>query len=308
MKGMELSRKYWEELGRPAFETGCPEVLEKASVGLVGEGSECFGFDDEISRDHDWGPGFCVWLSDADMKDFGMKAASVYAALPEDFMGFKRLNVSAMTQGRVGVMSSGSFYARYTGFDRVPASIYEWRCVPESGLAVATNGEVFQEGCTDFARVREGLLGFFPNDLRKKKLAMHCALAAQSGQYNYSRCAHRGEMVAAFIALSEFIKHVQSVIFLLNRRYMPYYKWTHKAMKTLPLLGMALAPRIERLIGNEEYPVKIDLIEDISSQIIMVLKQQHLSGSDSDFLLNHAESIQGRIEDPQLRQMHIMSE
>ena len=79
-------------------------------------------------------------------------------------------------------------------------------------------------------------------------------------------------------------------------------------MKDLPVLGTALAPKIERLIGNEEYPVKIDIIEDISALIIKELKLQHLSGSDSDFLLNHAESIQGRIEDPQLRQMHIMAE
>ena len=30
MKGLELARKYWEELGRPAFEKECPQVLEKA--------------------------------------------------------------------------------------------------------------------------------------------------------------------------------------------------------------------------------------------------------------------------------------
>ena len=51
MKGLELARKYWEELGRPAFEKECPQVLERACVGLAGEGSECFGFDDEFSRD-----------------------------------------------------------------------------------------------------------------------------------------------------------------------------------------------------------------------------------------------------------------
>ena len=81
MKGLELARRYWEEVGRPAFEKGCPKVLEKASVGLAGEGSECFGFDDEYSQDHDWGPGFCVWLSDEDYKEFGGKAMNEFIIL-----------------------------------------------------------------------------------------------------------------------------------------------------------------------------------------------------------------------------------
>ena len=81
MKGLELARAYWEELGRPAYEKNCPEVLEKASVGLVGEGSECFGFDDEISRDHDWGPGFIVLVAKETYDTIGNRLAAAYEAL-----------------------------------------------------------------------------------------------------------------------------------------------------------------------------------------------------------------------------------
>ncbi len=314
MKGLELARRYWEEVGRPAFEKGCPKVLEKASVGLAGEGSECFGFDDEYSRDHDWGPGFCVWLSDEDYKEFGGKAAEVYAGLPEEFMGFRRLRTGEMSSGRVGVMSSGSFYARYTGSGRVPQSIFEWRCVPEKGLAVVTNGEVFQDRCREFSEVREGLLAFYPEDLRRKKLAMRCALAAQSGQYNFSRCARRGETVAAFLALAEFIDNIQAAAFLLNRRYRPFYKWAHRALSDLPVLGAALAPKLRELaagaageIGSDLY-AKVDLIEAISAGVIAELKAEGLSNADSDFLLPHAEAVQSTIKDPQLASLHLMAE
>ena len=53
MNGLVLARAYWERTGLPAFEAQLPEALKRAAVGLAGEGSECFGFDDAFSRDHD---------------------------------------------------------------------------------------------------------------------------------------------------------------------------------------------------------------------------------------------------------------
>ena len=109
MNGMELARRYWREVGLPAFEADCPQILERAAVGLVGEGSECFGFDDGLSRDHDWGPGFCVWLSHGDMALWGEQAEAVYRTLPEEFLGFRRLHQGPLSVGRVGVLETGPF-------------------------------------------------------------------------------------------------------------------------------------------------------------------------------------------------------
>ena len=60
MNGLEISRAYFDECGMPMLEEKFPELLPHVAAGLFGSGSECFGFDDELSRDHDFDPGFML--------------------------------------------------------------------------------------------------------------------------------------------------------------------------------------------------------------------------------------------------------
>ena len=64
MKGLEIARAYFEQYGLPMLREQFPGLLPLIAAGLTGSGSECFGFDDEISRDHDFEPGFCLFLPD----------------------------------------------------------------------------------------------------------------------------------------------------------------------------------------------------------------------------------------------------
>ena len=64
MKGLELSRKYFKAFGEPMLERDFPDLLRLSAVGLCGEGSECLGYDDDISSDHDFEPGFCIFIPD----------------------------------------------------------------------------------------------------------------------------------------------------------------------------------------------------------------------------------------------------
>ena len=63
MKGLELARKYYEEYGRELIDTKFHDFADRICVGLVGEGSECLGFDDKISTDHDFEPAFCLFIT-----------------------------------------------------------------------------------------------------------------------------------------------------------------------------------------------------------------------------------------------------
>ena len=66
MNGLELSESYFEEFGKPMLERDFPDLLPHLAAGLCGSGSECFGFDDEVSRDHDFEPGFLIFLPGED--------------------------------------------------------------------------------------------------------------------------------------------------------------------------------------------------------------------------------------------------
>ena len=65
-KALDLTEAYVRDVALPNLDFQAPELMRYVALGLVGNGSECFGYDDEISRDHDWGVDFFVWVSSDD--------------------------------------------------------------------------------------------------------------------------------------------------------------------------------------------------------------------------------------------------
>lgn len=306
MKGLVLAEKYYESYGRSMIEEKFPALADRAAVGLVGQGSECLGFDDDISRDHDYGPSFCIWLTREDYDKFGGSLAAEYVKLPASFEGVDGRISTAHGKGRVGVLSIPDFYYGLIGYEDVPVSNREWMWIPETRLCTAVNGKVFVDCLGEFSRIRNRLLSFYPEDVRIKKLAARAAVMAQSGQYNYGRAIKRGETVAAQLALAEFIKSTISICYLLNKRYMPFYKWMHHGMKELPILS-EIGDMLSLLV-NDSYASgqKLMIIEAICNIIIQELILQGLTTGEDNFLENHTRNIMDKIKDPYIRSLQIM--
>jgi hypothetical protein len=138
---------------------------------------------------------------------------------------------------------------------------------------------------------------------------------AQSGQYNYARCMRREEYVAARLAEARFINDTISMVFLLNKQYKPFYKWMHRAVKQLPILGDAIYELFDDLVadpgekqGEVIYAEKGGLMEEACGLVIGELKRQRLSDSGSDFLLDHGPIVQTKIEDARIRSMNVWVE
>lgn len=300
MKGIELSEKYYNSHGLPMIETKFSSHADRIAVGFAGPGSECFGFDDDISRDHDWGPGFCIWLTTEDYKEIGPVLQEAYQNLPKTFQGFGPRVVSPGEGARTGVSEIRTFYRNHLGMDYLPKTLTEWLSIPEQALATCTNGKIFSDPLGEFSRWRKELLGFYPEDVRLKKMASRCITAAQAGQYNFERSLKRNDVFAVRHSEMTFCADVISLVFLLNKRYTPFYKWMHRALKELPLLGKAVYNMIADLLAEHDHQEKSAIIEKICSRIIEELRLGGFSDSSSDFLLDHARSIHGRIADPVL--------
>ena len=307
MNGLALAQDYWESVGRPAFQRELPGLMERMAVGLAGEGSECFGYDDAISRDHDWGPGFCIWLTQADDQAYGPAAREIYRKLPRAFAGYPPRQELPQAGKRVGCFSIPEWYARYVGCPGAPASIAQWRRIPEHFLATAVNGRIFQDPVGEFSEIRRQLLAFYPEDVRRKKLAHRLAVMAQAGQYNFPRSLRRGEIVAASLALHEFMQAGMSAVYLLNRRYAPFYKWMHRGIRDLPVLPESSAV-FAQLAVNADGGSQQEAVEELCRMVVKELLRQGLSWETGSFLIPHAQLVFSGIEDAELRGTHIMED
>lgn len=309
MKGLEIAEQFYEQYGKPMLDTEFPDKVSEIAVGLVGEGSECLGYDDEISKDHDFEPGFCLWINKKAYEEFGFKLERAYAKLPKEFLGLQRSVVEPSGGNRHGVIVIDEFYERLLGAPTAPDSIKRWLYTPSSALLSASCGKVFRDDKGEFSAVREILKKGYPEDIRLKKIAAHTAMMAQSGQYNYQRLIKRDETGSAQLAVFEFVKHCISVVYLLNNAYEPFYKWAYRGMRDLKVLGdleIALANLTELGNSMKQAEEKCEIIDDIAKVVIDEFKAQGITDATCNNLDTHAFSVSDKIKDATLRNMHVM--
>lgn len=263
--GMQLSQSYWQTYGKTLLDQPkFAKYKNRIAAGLVGHGSECYGFDDEISRDHDFGPGFCLWLTDEDYAEIGADLQDAYDALPQEYAGFGSRNEtprakSCESSKRVGVFSISEFFENLTGFPTAPAANepHLWLSLSESTLAAATNGKIFADPLGEFSKTRQSFK-LMPDEVRISLISRRLGMISQAGQYNFPRMIARKDASAAWLSINEFVRATASIVFLLNNPvtagYLPYYKWQFAALRKL---SNRMASRLPEVCGKLESVMRL---------------------------------------------------
>ena len=70
MKGLVIARDFFDSWGHLFLRSYSPDVAGRIAAGRI-LGSDVLGGDDEISRDHDWGPQFDLVLTTDDFTSQG---------------------------------------------------------------------------------------------------------------------------------------------------------------------------------------------------------------------------------------------
>lgn len=305
MSLLEKCKEFYFEYGENLLIEGFPELYPRIAVGLVGHGSECFSFDDELSADHDYSLGFDIFLTDEDEEKYGFKLERAYAKLiKEKGASVKR---SRYGEGERGVKRISDFYSFYMGVDGAPTTYGEWLSIPDGYLAESINGEVFCDNLGKFTEIRDKIKRGYPEDIRLKKLASALFYAGQSGQYNLKRCLARGETAAANLARSFFTENVAKAVYFINRSFPPYYKWLFKGLSPLKFGGKKTAGLLTKISVLPITDEKIFLlVEDTAKELISLLKDDGLSERSSDFLVDFSSDVNDFIKNATLRNMPVM--
>jgi len=230
--GLELGRELAHQVAQD-IELNLPDLAPYMCLALVGTGSECLGFDDAISEDHDFTKRCQLFLP-----------ADIYETNKEHLQSYFK----NYAYGTVQIECISEFYQRYTLYPEGPQCEKEFRRVPQDLLCTATNGEVFLDNFGSFTHIRQRLLAYYPEDIRLRKIAYELNQLAQSGQYNLPRMLQRGDTIAASLALHQFVHHYMLLVHLFNKSYAPFYKWLYRHSCTLPILGNTVKHGIVELL------------------------------------------------------------
>ena len=284
----ERTRLFLKDEVYPILKTEYPELLMRLCGALTGKGSECLGYDDELSKDHDYELKVQLFVTNDDYFRYEK-------AISERF--------SSILTGNVYLIPYSDFFRKYTRSSTGPKTIKEWRLIPEEFLVNATSGQIYFDNLGEFSKIRNHIKNSYPKALWLRNLSYYCIKLGQAGQYNYSRLLKRKDVVGAMLAVAETIEMIISIIYVLNKEFKPFYKWQYKRLCELPILGKVIAPKLEQVSQSNLLDFRnLDVIEETCIIILDKLLEMGLVKNRNSFFVEVGLYIFSLIEDHQLAQ------
>jgi hypothetical protein len=326
--GLKLSAEFYKEIVRPILDESFPGMAHAA--GLIDGGSEVLGFDDETSRDHDWGPRLMLFLSEEDQPRYSDQIKHILAnQLPCEFRGYPtNFTVHLPQKGgaqllqpiiagpvnhRISIQTVHSFFSSYLGFDiQQPLEPADWLTFSEQRLCTITRGTVFYDELgLNAVRSR---FAYYPQDVWLYLLA---AVWTRLGQEEHlmGRAGMVDDGIGSALIGARLVRDVMRLSFLMEKTYAPYPKWFGSAFKQLTR-AKALWPVLLGVIHSETWQARegylVQAYEAVAAHHNTLALTESLPEKVKSFygrpfrvIAQHgfAESLLKQIQDPGVKRM-----
>jgi hypothetical protein len=248
--GGEFARGFHDDVVAPLLAQAMPGLGYAA--GRLGSGSDVLGFDDAMSRDHDWGCRLTVLVDEADRDAVPQITGLLARELPGSYRGRPvRFPVTwdSSPAHNVDVATVGGFATSRLGVD--PAgelSALDWLVLTGQSVLEVIAGPVFTDRTAGLAPVRTALR-WYPPDIERYVLAAGWQRLSQEMPM-VGRTAERGDELGSRLLSARLGSDLMWLAFALSRRWPPYPKWRGMAFQALdmaqdlagPLAAAAAAP------------------------------------------------------------------
>ncbi len=251
--GRAISQRFIHECLWPLLGRELPGSTNRLAIAIIGIGSDVTGLDDEISRDHHWGPRANILILPEDTQDLVPQVESVLArSLPKSFEGFP-IHVDNTIMTGVCCSAIDRFFEYFLGTAKLPQSNADWISLTEVDLYHVTSGLVAIDEPGEITRRRDHL-SYYPDVVWKKRIADWCMyITGRDAPYNMHRVIRRDDLVTARIYRAAYCKQVMELCFALNRQYSPYTKWLNRLYRGLPRFVDEIAPLIDDIITCDDF-------------------------------------------------------
>lgn len=325
--GIELSRRFYAELVGPWLGRAFPGLPHAAA--LIGYGSELLGFDDEMSRDHNWGPRIWLFLDEADFAAHADAVVAEFAAAaPDVFLGapigfFSRPHPPIDQAGRRGDIRHGlevwrlQFYLDgVLGGAPPPTDNLGWLGLADQWLIELTAGAVFHDDDGRLTALRERLARQ-PRDVRLYKLACQWRRIAEEQAF-VGRAGIVGDELGSRVIAARLVRDLMRTAFLIEGRYAPYPKWFGTAFARLRCAPQ-LSPVFDRVLAAPDWKTREAALAEAYLALASLHKARGLPGNfepmigpyfNRPFTVINADditaAIAAEIEDPALSALPII--
>ena len=284
MQGIELSRNFFRDIVQPWLSSAAPNLQYSAALG--GYGSELLGFDDETSKDHNWGPRVHIYLEQGFFDETARTLVDAFGkAAPNDYLGEPigwrcRPHPAANGPESAGSFDHGlevhtleailesSFAVR--SVDNLHP--HQWLGFAEQKLLAFSSSVVFRDDDGGLTRAREAL-SYFPDDIWLYKIACQWRRIAEEQAF-VGRAGQVGDDLGSRVIAARLARDVMRMGFLLERRYAPYSKWLGSGFAKLPIAS-SISPLLQQALRAADWQERG---EALAAAYLVLAQKQNESG------------------------------